>query len=358
MIVESNKVIYSDGRHNAFTSMVKWRDRYWVTFRNGTRHRAHDGRILVISSSDLEHWSGPTVAIDTSMDDRDPHLVVFQDRLFVATGSVDRKFENDEHLDGKLHVSRLVTALSVTDDGVTWEEAWVAGEPFHFLWWMMAHDGYIYGAAYESRTTVEAGIQIRECRSKLVRSGDGRKWEQVAIISDERLASETSIAFLPDGRAIALVRHNEDVRPEVKMAESPYETWQNLIHFPFEGAGPCLGLVGETIVLSARAFLDKPDTPLVTPDVAPRNRGLLVMTADLARREVNPKVLIPHSIGPLTRDDPGYHVYPSHVVRDPNAPDISYASIVDLGDGRFIMSYYDGHAGGPSDIRLAQLRLD
>ena len=32
----SNSVIYHDGRHNAFTSMVRWNDKYWVAFRNWT----------------------------------------------------------------------------------------------------------------------------------------------------------------------------------------------------------------------------------------------------------------------------------------------------------------------------------
>ena len=61
----SNKVIYHDGRHNAFTSMVRWKDKYWVVFRNGTAHKPewadHDGRIMVMSSPDLETRSEPQV---------------------------------------------------------------------------------------------------------------------------------------------------------------------------------------------------------------------------------------------------------------------------------------------------------
>ena len=352
MIVESNKVIYSDGRHNAFTSMVMWRDRYWVTFRNDERHRSHEGRVYVISSPDLEKWSGPVVVMDTLIDDRDPHLAVFQDRLFVTSGSIDRRFEDEVHLDGKVQIVQLHTTMTVTDDGVNWKDPWVATEPYHFVWWMMPHGAYIYGTEY-----VYGGKQ-GETVTNLIRTSDGHRWEHVSVLSDERHANETSFAFLPDDRALAFVRHEMDLYPEIKIAEPQYEIWESVITMPFKAAGPCLGLVGDTIVVSARAFLEELETPLVTPELAAHRRGLLIMTVDLDRRIVNPQVLIPHSTGPLTPGDPGYHEHPPTIALDPNTPDISYASIVDLGGGRFAMSYYDGYIGGPADIRLLQLRLD
>ena len=40
-----------------------------------------------------------------------------------------------------------------------------------------------------------------------------------------------------------------------------------------------------------------------------------------------------------------------------NWPDVSYASIMDLGDGKFVMIYYEGLKGQPSDIRAAMLTM-
>ena len=40
-----------------------------------------------------------------------------------------------------------------------------------------------------------------------------------------------------------------------------------------------------------------------------------------------------------------------------NWPDVSYASIMDLGDGKFVMIYYEGLKGPPSDIRAAMLPM-
>ena len=66
----SNEVIYHDGKHNAFTSMVRWNDKYWVAFRNGASHKSDDGRLIVMNSSDLETWSEPQEVINTDIDDR------------------------------------------------------------------------------------------------------------------------------------------------------------------------------------------------------------------------------------------------------------------------------------------------
>jgi hypothetical protein len=300
----SNQIIYEDGRHNAFTSMVKWRDRYWVTFRNGTHHRSHDGRVLVMSSADLEHWSKPVVAIDTPADDRDPKLVVWQDRLFVATNSVTRAFDDETHLDGKIHTTDMHTSMSVTADGVVWETPWIATEPFHFIWWMRAHKGCLYATERKAKQVVEDGVQKNDYYSAFLQSADGRSWQRISMISTERMASEVAFDFLADGRAVGFVRHDLDHYPEIKVAEPPYTAWETVIDFPFKGNGPSLDRLGDTLVISARAFFEDPATPLLPPELAPRRRGLLIMTVDLEGRRLIPQLMLPHITGPLAPDDP------------------------------------------------------
>jgi hypothetical protein len=85
MKILSNKVIYHDGRHNAFTSLVNWEGKYWLAFRNGTHHRSDDGGLMIISLDDLENWSDPQIVVDTDIDDRDPALFVWGDELFLVT---------------------------------------------------------------------------------------------------------------------------------------------------------------------------------------------------------------------------------------------------------------------------------
>lgn len=352
MKLEDNRVIYNDGRHNAFTSLVRWRDRYWLAFRNATHHRSHDGRILVISSPDLEAWSAPVVALDTEDDDRDPRLVVFRDRLYLSSLTVARRFSDEEHLAGTIHTTNLRGMMTATDDGVTWDPPWVTTEPDHCLWWIMRQGNRLYATVRKMRLSVVDGVQQRDYQTDFSVSSDGREWERIAVISTERLSSECSFAFLSDGRAVGFLRHDADQRPEIVVASPPYREWRPEIAIPFMYSGPCLGLVGDTIVLAGRAFFEDPATPLLEPRLQSRQRGVLLATVDLARRGVTPHLMLPHATGPLGADDPRADEDARF-----NSPDIAYASIVDLGEDRFAMSYYEGYKGHRSEIRLARLRL-
>ena len=72
--------IYQDGKHNAFTSMVYWKGKDWVAFRNGASHKSDDGRILLINSRDFFTWSDPQEVINTEIDDRE---LMTKNRLWV-----------------------------------------------------------------------------------------------------------------------------------------------------------------------------------------------------------------------------------------------------------------------------------
>jgi hypothetical protein len=85
LTIKSTETIHSDARHNAFTSMVRWRDRYYVAFRSADTHAAtwEDGwgdapatygRIMLLGSPDLRTWT-PSVILDSECDDRDPKLL-------------------------------------------------------------------------------------------------------------------------------------------------------------------------------------------------------------------------------------------------------------------------------------------
>ncbi len=46
----SKKRVHSDGRHNAFTDIVFFKDKYYLVFRNGTHHVSADGKIMIMTS--------------------------------------------------------------------------------------------------------------------------------------------------------------------------------------------------------------------------------------------------------------------------------------------------------------------
>ena len=54
-ILEVRK-IWDEGRHNAFTDLVRWKDRWWCTFREGEDHVGGEGAIRILTSTDGSKW--------------------------------------------------------------------------------------------------------------------------------------------------------------------------------------------------------------------------------------------------------------------------------------------------------------
>src|SRR5690349_15856170 len=67
--------LVADGKHNAFTALVEWKDAYWLAFRSGKAHNSGDGNIVVMRSADGKEWK-PAFVLDVLADDRDPQFLV------------------------------------------------------------------------------------------------------------------------------------------------------------------------------------------------------------------------------------------------------------------------------------------
>ncbi|MBI4026760.1 MAG: exo-alpha-sialidase [Verrucomicrobia bacterium] len=348
--LQSVDIIYHDGKHNAFTGIVRWKGQYWVCFRNAAAHRALDGKILVMSSPDLKDWGTPSVAIDTPEDNRDPKMFVLNNRLYVTSMTIKRSFEMPETCEGKILTHDFFSLVSHTEDGIRWSEPQRVWEPFKGIWWAVTHGNRAYGSGYvlkpvDGRGNVSPGSpQCRMNSAEFIVSDDGLEWKTLSVISQERQPTECALAFLPDERAVAFVRHEEkDAHfPEIKIASPPYTKWETIYDFPFWTNGACLGLADNTLVAASRAFLEP---CFITPEIArladpDAVRGLLVMTIDVDKQQVEPQLVI--SCPPHPKED---------------WPDVSYAGIIDLGEGQFAMSFYDGLKMGCTDIKLARLVL-
>src|SRR5262245_5898946 len=69
-LVEVRK-IWARAPHNAFTDLVRFRDRWLCFFREGQGHVSADGAIRVISSLDGRDWSSSALLAVQSADLRD-----------------------------------------------------------------------------------------------------------------------------------------------------------------------------------------------------------------------------------------------------------------------------------------------
>ena len=84
--------IYADGRHNAFTDLLKWREHYYLCFRASENHGIEPpGEIVVLRSADLRVWE-ECGRLSTAGDDRDPKLVDMGERIAVIFGTWFRRW--------------------------------------------------------------------------------------------------------------------------------------------------------------------------------------------------------------------------------------------------------------------------
>src|SRR3954470_11311236 len=100
--------IYSDGKHNAFTAFVKFKDQYLIAFRTAKEHNSADGDIVVLSSTDAKEWKESLRLDIDKRDDRDPQMLIVADKLIMYIASMKGPVLN--------------TFAVTSEDGKTWSK--------------------------------------------------------------------------------------------------------------------------------------------------------------------------------------------------------------------------------------------
>jgi len=279
--------IYSDGQHNAFTSIARLGDTATVAFRSATTHISFDGTIKLIQSPDMETWAVTAELALPSVDLRDPKVVAFQGQLLVFCGGREP--------------SRLGSFVSLSADGqrfgaVTPLQGIPAG---YWLWSIVSFEGALYGSAYTSRAD--------EHEVSLYHSNDGVGWEKLADFPVP--GNETSIDFDAEGRLWALVRDDgHGSVPTLCAAEPPYRSFASYLRLPIRLQGPMLKRLPGVCVIAGRRW-DQP--------------GRTNLRTDLFVLEDGQDIRFVRSL--------------------PSGGDTSYAGWLDTAPGRAVISYYSAH---------------
>ena len=82
--------VFHNGEHNAFTDLVRFEGKFYLTFRScPDGHMVHPTASIIILCQHGREASGSRCIASASRkrDTRDPHFLVFQDKLFVYTGT-------------------------------------------------------------------------------------------------------------------------------------------------------------------------------------------------------------------------------------------------------------------------------
>src|SRR3954465_5384776 len=82
--------IWDQGKHNAFTDLIRFKGAWFCAFRESDAHVGGDGKIRILTSVDGAKWSSAAALQEQGVDLRDPKLSITPDKrlMLVMGGSI------------------------------------------------------------------------------------------------------------------------------------------------------------------------------------------------------------------------------------------------------------------------------
>ncbi|MCA9076205.1 MAG: hypothetical protein KDA93_14340 [Planctomycetaceae bacterium] len=246
--------VFHNGEHNAFTDLVRFQDRYYLTFRScPDGHMVHPtASIIIMVSDDLEDWRQVHRFSVKHRDTRDPHFLVFQDKLFVYTGtwySGETTLPRSEY-----DLNKHLGYAAWSDDGSTWHSPIMLEGTFgHYIWRANTFDGKAYLCG---RRKHEFDVRPRgegpNVESAMLESEDGLIWKTRTLFQ-EVTGDETAFQFEEDGSVLAVGRRGGDPA-QILRSKPPYTEWDRRDLDRYIG-GPLLVRWGDRWVVGGRSTL-------------------------------------------------------------------------------------------------------
>ena len=318
--VSSVRQLFNDGNHNAFTDLCRFGDRLYLTFRS-----CPDGHMLfasscivVMSSEDGIDWNVVHTFRVANRDVRDPHFLVFNDNLFVYTGTWWVTPGNAEDRDVNDHLG----FCAWSQDGANWHgPRMLDGTHGHYIWRAAAHKGkaYLNGRRIRNFEVLARRDEPPEwMESWLLQSTDGFAWAPLSLIQPTS-GDETALLFEEDECLMAVARTGGK-QAELCRSQPPYTDW-NRTDLERQVGGPLLVQWGDQILVGGRKHSEE---------------GPVTALYELVGAELKEIAILP------------------------SGGDNSYPGFVELGQARALLSYYSSHEGSgtglaPSAIYLATL---
>ena len=316
--VASVRRIFDNGEHNAFTDMVCFRGRFFLTFRScPDGHGVHPtSSIIVMSSEDGQDWRVVHRFRVPKRDVRDPHFLVFKGRLFVYTGAWYCGETSPKRYEMNRHLGYTVW----TDDGRTWHgPTMLEGTYGHYIWRAATYRSKAYLCGRRKRQFVETTTHAERdpvVESALLESEDGLIWRKAGLFQ-EQYGDETAFLFEEDGSVLAVARSGDGREAQICRAKPPYQQWQRNDLDRYIG-GPLLARWGKQYLVGGRKILTgRPVT------------SLYWLVGDRL-----------HEFAEL-----------------PSGGDNSYPGFVELSPTRALVSYYSSHERDASSKPLTAIYL-
>ena len=306
--------IWRNDAYCAFTSLIKYKGRFYCSFREGESHifdsRGNaEGRTRIITSKDGRRWRSVFVGGREGYDLRDPKLSVTPDgRLMVIMGgSIYRNRE----------LKGMVPHVVFSSDGEHFTEPrpveFVDGDEHtsDWLWRITWHDGVGYVVGYGTTPAGERFLRLYSTR-------DGVRYDKITDLAVPDFPNETTVRFLPDGRMSMMVRRDAgDCRGDWGVSNKPFTEWK-WHKMDLRLGGQDYLVSGDAIIVSSRNYY------------------------------------LPHSTTTVYKGDFEGRLEQRVVL--PSGGDNAYPGLMVEGNELWV-SYYSQHEGGRPAIYLARIPM-
>ncbi|MBM4090880.1 MAG: hypothetical protein FJ276_15870 [Planctomycetes bacterium] len=253
--------VFHNGEHNAFTDLIRWENRFWLTFRScPDGHMVHPtSSVIVLSSADARQWTPAHRFSVPLRDTRDPHFLAFQEKLFVLTGtwySGSGPLPRDQY-DLNKHLGYAVW----TADGTTWQgPRQLEGTYGHYIWRAAVHEGKAYLCGRRNASHLQVMGERDIVQSAMLQSDDGLIWRFHSLFQEIR-GDETAFLFRENGDVLGVSRCSSQPAQLVK-SKPPFTEWERK-DLPEYVGGPLLARWGDRwLVGGRRTTADGPKTAL------------------------------------------------------------------------------------------------
>ena len=251
---------FYNGEHNAFTDLVRFKDKFYLTFRScPDGHMVHPtASIIILSSADANQWEQVHRFRVAKRDTRDPHFLIFRDTLFVYTGTwyCGETSPKSEDYDLNKHLGYAAWSK----DGAQWRSPIMLEGTFgHYIWRANAFGGraYLCGRRKREFATAPRG-EGRMVESAMLESDDGLVWRTRTLFQKVD-GDETAFQFEADGSVIAIGRRGR-ANAQLLRSKVPYAQWERKELDRYIG-GPLLARWGTRYVVGGRKTIgDKSPT--------------------------------------------------------------------------------------------------
>ncbi len=314
--VSNVRKVYDNGHHNAFTDLTLFREVFYLSFRSCLDGHgvSPNASVIILSSKDARKWKQVHTFSVPNRDTRDPHFLVFKDRLFVYTGTwYSGKGQARSNIDLELNLH--LGYASWSGDGAKWSEPILLDGTFGHYIWRAASFGEKAFLCGRRKIGFEVGPkgEPNEIESLMLESDDGLIWRKRAVFQ-ETAGDETAFLFDQQGGILGIGRRRGTA--QLLQSNPPYKKWirRNLDRHI---GGPLIAKWGERTVVGGRHST---------------NRGPKTSMCWLVGGEL-------HEFAEL-----------------PSGGDNSYPGFVSITPTNAVISWYSSHEG-KSSIYMADLEV-